>query len=212
MAIAGEQSRAEVFGTLGPLKAYGFPVSNGSVRLVQEDEDVEVFVDLLDDSRTVLSSEVHVELERRRVSIPRLVLAPTPRVMWGNKGIAHFSLRDEGLANIDVTMSSPQGLVSMKGDLDPQHPYRQTRAQVLFLRCPRGVVSELRELSGQTDVALSLRGDADSPRLDAQLQGDRLWLPGISKAINLDAALHLAGEVSLRSRHKPSPIRRYLWR
>jgi len=197
LSITPQSTRVDLVGALGPLQALDFRATHGVFRMEQVDSAVTAFIDLADDTRAMLSVEAIVDLEGQRVRLPRLLVAPTPRITWEGSGEQGMSWTETGVSGLQLALSSPQGRISLRGDLDQKQPLA---AKLLAEDFSLDVLAELFPaaaggLAGKLDAQLSLSGDAEDPNLIGSFEGHRLWLPGISRALDLDGQWDLSDGV-----------------
>jgi hypothetical protein len=195
LSITKEHSRLDLVGVIGPMRALDFSATHGALRVQQQDSELTLFLDLFDDTRAMVSVEAIVDLEAQRMRLPRLLLAPTARITWEGSGEEALGWSDSGLSGLRLALRSPQGRLSLQGDLDRNRPLT---AKLFIEDFSLDVLAELFPssvggLAGKLDAEVSLSGSAEDPNLIGSFAGQRLWLPGISRALDLDGSWDFSG-------------------
>jgi hypothetical protein len=199
--VVGEASQSlDLSGVIGSVKVGDFVATNGAMRIAQRDDELSLFLDLLDDGRGMLSVEAVGDLQAQRMRLPRFLLAPTARLTWSGSGEEVFNWTDTGLTGVQFAIASAQGAVSLRGDIDEARPLS---AQVALTDFSLDVLAELFPeqaggLAGKITAEASLSGTSRDPQVVGSLDGERLWLPGVSRALDVDAQWELSDAV-LRS-------------
>lgn len=194
--VLGEaQTELHLAGAIGAVKVGDFAATHGALRINQRGDEVALFLDLVDDTRPMLSLEAAVDLKAQRIRLPRVMLAPTARITWRGSGDEAFSWSDAGLSGVELAISSPQGALSLRGDLDETRPLA---ARVSVEDFSLDVLAELFPvqaggLAGKITGGASLSGTSRDPNVIGDLKGSRLWLPGVSRSLNLDTKWDLSG-------------------
>lgn len=165
----------------------GFPGTDGLVGVHVTDERVAFDVDLNAGSRDFVTVKGTYGQLDRVVALDTLAIAPTPRQAWRATEPVRMTITDGGVADAHVALASDLGRVFVDGTLGTSGPLDgRVRLEAFELDTVAELFPEDADgLAGTLDLDARLSGVAEDPRIEAQIDGDSLWLPGLAQALDV---------------------------
>ena len=165
----------------------GFPGSDGIVGVHVTDERVAFDVDLNADARDFVTVKGTFGRLDNVVALDTLVIAPTPRQAWRATEPVRMTITDGGVADAHIVVASNLGRVSIDGTLGTTGPLRgQVQLEAFELDTLAELFPDQADgLAGTLGLDARFSGVAEDPQIDAEIDGEGLWLPGLAQALDV---------------------------
>jgi hypothetical protein len=175
----------------GSFRVHDFAGAGGTAVAQLAGDDVAFAVDLLSGARQMLGTTGNFNIATQELAADSLAIAPTARVTWRSTHPVLMRLENGGIADAQVRIQSPLGTLSFDGTVAQEGP---VDVHLLVRAFSLDAIAELFPveaggLSGMLDLELVADGDARAPRIDATLKGERVWVPDVSRWLDLDGTI-----------------------
>jgi autotransporter translocation and assembly factor TamB len=151
--------------------------------------------DLRSGARTLLGVDLIGDLEALRFQLPRLVLSPTREETWVASGVPSVTLADDGLAALDIRLTSGNASIAASGSL---HQRGAVDLEVAVVDLPVATFAPFTTQLAGAEGLIFVVGAVDGPfrgvgvTVDARVEG--LTVPGQVHGVDLHLAVDGRGD------------------
>lgn len=166
----------------------GFGGTGGTAVVDLAQGVVRADVHLVDHDRDLLVVAPTYTIATAALSAPSLVVSPTPRQIWRSDGPIAAIVAEGGVREAHLALVSDLGRLVVWGDLARDAPLLgHIEAEGFELDALAELFPErYTDYAGKVDLVADVAGTADAPVFDATVHGRGLFVPGVSRWLDVD--------------------------